>query len=174
MQVRKALPTDVDAVVAISRTRPKHFVDEGVGWIATSVTDSEGAVAVDDNKKVIGFLTWESNDVATELLWMATLESAASYQAGKRLLAYCFQQIDMSKRVFLRTATPDSVIDGTQFDGSAFFRTISYFEHMGFRQTSVERDFWRTGNHCLSMDLDKSKTPLLSGASVTYIPSQKG
>ena len=163
LSVSPLLASDIDAAIAVAELRPEYFVPAGVAEIRYSMQHDPGAVARDDAGNVIGFLTWTVRRDETELMWMAALPSAATACVSKRLFQYCFERIDLSKRVYLCTATTDSVIPDTLFNARKFERTIALFEAYGFSRTEIRPSYWGPKNHCLVMDLDARRSPLCRG-----------
>lgn len=143
---------DFPAVEFVLRSLPKYYVEDAIPRIFEDLHTCQLVLAEVDSETV-GFMAWRDTDTTTtELLWMAVLPRFWSEGIGTRLTQYAIGKSHHSSRVFLRTASPDSVIEGTSFDGAAYVRTIQFFEYIGFVKTEVLRDYWGPGNHCLVMD----------------------
>lgn len=144
--------TDFPAVELVLRSLPKYYIEGAIPHILEDMNTSQ-LVLAEVGSETAGFMAWRDTDAATtELLWMAVLPRFWSEGIGTRLVRYAIGKSRHSSRVFLRTASPDSVIKGTSFDGKAYVRTIKFFEHIGFIRKAVLLDYWGPDNHCLLMD----------------------
>jgi GNAT superfamily N-acetyltransferase len=75
-----------DAVIA---SLPDFFgVESGRADCARAVRSEPGAVAVDEDGRVVGFATWTSHrDDAAEITWAAVHRDARNRQLGRQIIA---------------------------------------------------------------------------------------
>lgn len=130
---------------------PQYFLPIVKNDISELLLSCPSLVALDQNKIIVGFLIWEARFTETELLWMAVVPSLRGQSVGSALLDSCLKSIDMAKPVFLRTATTDSEIPGTSFDGNAYQVTQDFFYSRGFTVLEKILGYWGPKNHCLIM-----------------------
>lgn len=141
----------VGSALGIIDALPRHFLPSVKAQIAPLFTTHPSLVAIDDSGNALGFLIWEVRPDETELLWMAVHPASQRQSVGSSLVRECLRRIDLNKAVILLTATTDSVIPGTEFDGAAYGRTLIFFESHGFVHGEVRLAFWGKQNHCLVM-----------------------
>jgi GNAT superfamily N-acetyltransferase len=74
-----------DAVIA---SLPDFFgVESGRADCARAVRSERGAVAIDDDDRVIGFATWTAHrDDAAEITWAAVHRDARNQRLGRRII----------------------------------------------------------------------------------------
>ena len=122
-------------------------IPEIVAAFATSHT-----LLWDDGGTIAGFLVWSRQGNAVELQWMSVAESASRRGIGSALVHAAVANAAPSSRVFLLTATPDSVIPGSAFDGNAYVETIAFFESLGFRISARHERLWGPQNHAYELE----------------------
>lgn len=148
--IRPAVPADLPAVLDIARTWPAHFVDEGLREIERDFQHGDTRLAIFDNTTV-GFVIWMTDGVAMELRWLAVARSYVRRNIGSELVAAALAEIRTEKKVFLLTATLDSLIPGTAFEASGYQATNSFFGRLGFQPTGIIRQHWGPANHAQIM-----------------------
>lgn len=155
-------PAHRDEALSIIDLLPDYFLPRVRDEIDPLFLSKPWLVSLDDAGQVAGFLVWDERASETELLWMAVHPSAQGRSIGSALLSACFQCIDLSKPVFLLTATTDSKIPGTAFDGTAYEKTYQFFASRGFVRVEVRQSYWGPENHCLVMRYKPSRKKMRS------------
>ncbi len=135
---------------------PRYFVPTVQQEVAGLLESRPWLAAVDPAGDVVGFLMWDERPHETELLWMAVHPQAKGNHVGSALLSNCLAGLDPSKPVYLLTATTDSKIPGTAFDGTAYEATERFFSQRGFVPAEVRKSYWGPMNHCLVMRREPS------------------
>lgn len=150
-RVRLARPDDLPAVLSLVAQRSRHFATTAIPEVAAAFATSH-AFLWDDGGAIAGFLVWSRQGNIIELQWMSVAKSASGHGIGSALVHAVVSNAASSSRVFLLTATPDSVIPGSAFDGGAYIETIRFFEHLGFRISARHDRFWGPQNHAYELE----------------------
>lgn len=150
ISIRPAIPGDLKAVMEIVSAWPAHFVDAGKEMIVRDFAAHRSAVATIDGR-VAGFLNWRTDGEEMELLWLAVAPDVVRCGVATALVKYVMQRATTERHVFLLTATTDSNIPGTAFEGQQFAATNAFFEKLRFAEEKVLPSYWGEQNHALQM-----------------------
>mgnify|MGYP003334720105 CR=1 FL=1 len=148
--IRAANPQDLMDILAILNEWPKHFV----GPARSMVTDdfnNHRTLIFENHGTVEGFLIWREIDGKIEALWLAVMPHCCNHGIGRSLMNALFAIALPEQEIFLLTATTDSVVPNTTFDGPAYAATIRFFLGLGFKEIATVPNYWGPGNHCLVM-----------------------
>jgi len=149
--LRMARSHDWPSLLVLIREWPTHYVEAAIPRIEADFTRGHAFVWEEDGR-ILGFMIWDTNGSEIEMKWLAVSPTATRRGIGSALVNAVLDSATTERRVFLLTATTDSVIPGTRFDGSAYADTIRFFERLGFRRARVLNQFWGAGNHALILD----------------------
>lgn len=149
--LRAARRDDWPALLKLIRQWPTHFVESAMSAIEADFRRTRTFVW-EENGQIVGFMIWSTDGYDIEMKWLAVSPTATGRGIGSALVNAVLESASTERRIFLFTATTDSVIPGTAFDGSAFANTIRFFERLGFRRVGLLRDFWGQHNHALSLE----------------------
>lgn len=148
--IREAHADDLPAILAIVTNRPAHFVAAAQPLICTAFSEHRTLVCV-EKETLLAFLIWSSSRSEIELLWLAVAPGHEHRGMGTALVRAVMETATTQSRVFLRTATTDSTIPGTTFNGTAYSHAIRFFESLNFAQEARVEGYWSPTNHCLIM-----------------------
>lgn len=150
LDLRPGAASDRPAIMAIAASWPTHFVDEGLRQIERDFKTHKATVATVQGR-VVGFLIWSTNGEKMELLWLAVDPRSGRRRIGTSLVSSVLAEARTEDEVFLKTATTDSVVPGTLFEGSAYSATNEFFKTLGFDETARIERYWGPQNHALVM-----------------------
>ena len=148
--IRLAREEDHARLVQIARLWPTRFIEEGIRILEHDLK-IHNTVVWEYAGNVVAFLTWREDASEVELLWQAKVPGFRVVSTAKELIAYVLSTVPPQKRVFLRMATPDSVIPGTSFQGDCYAAVNRLLRRLGFRNERVEVGYWGPTNHSLVM-----------------------
>jgi ribosomal protein S18 acetylase RimI-like enzyme len=146
--IRFGEPKDVNQILAIARAWPTHFVESAYPLIKMDFLEQQSAV-VEITETVRSFVVWSANAVELEILWLATDPDYIEQGLASKLLEVVISSAAGQRVVLAKTATLDSVIPNTDFEGSAFEQTHSFFYRNGFIEGCRLVSYWSETNHCL-------------------------
>ena len=156
VELRTAVQSDLEDVLVIAKAWPKRFVPAGVTAIENGFRSSPAIIAHNDGDP-IGFVIWDHQGEAAELLWIAVRPDLTRNAIGSRLVKRMREAIGVDTTVVVKTATADSTIPGTIFDAADFDGTRRFYEALGFRAAGVLKQHWGETNHALLMELKPRK-----------------
>ncbi len=149
--IRAATMEDERSVLALIDAWPTHFVDAARPLVRKDFREGRTFLC-EEAGRALGFLTWKEVPDGVELLWMAVHPKAVGTGIGRSLVTEVERNTSPQKRVFLKTATTDSVLPGTVFSGPAYQGTNDFFVRLGYRPVERITDGWGPGNHVLVME----------------------
>jgi ribosomal protein S18 acetylase RimI-like enzyme len=149
-EVRRAEPSDLRGIISIISSLPGYFVTAAGDAVRRSFPESNTAVAVRRNR-IVGFLMWRTDGVKIEILWAGVRSEEQRRGVGTAMFEALLEAVISETEVFVLTATPDSNIPGTQFDGSLYAGTADFYKRLGFKEIEILRGHWGEENHALKM-----------------------
>jgi ribosomal protein S18 acetylase RimI-like enzyme len=155
--LRKAEPSDLRAALDIVASRPAHFVPAVYPLIEADLIRHQALMAVADSR-IVGFLVWRVEGREIELLWMAVTPDFERKGVGTMLLRHVLNTASDKTHVYLLTATTDSTIPGTAFNGTLYSNTIRFFKRRGFMEEKILLGHWGASNHALRLGLTLNRT----------------
>lgn len=171
--IRPAQDGDLTAILRLVDAWPSHFVESAKPLINRDFQAHNTIVFV-KNEKVTGFLIWSIGNREIELRWLAVDPDHTRNKIGSGLVRHVMSSIKTENRIVLRTATTDSIISGTGFQGEAYEATHTFFERLGFLEERIIRDYWGESNHCLVLSRKVNPlNPLLANLAEFVRPIEK-
>lgn len=152
--LRKGRPEDLSEIERLIRSWPSHFVAEALPFVRADFNAHSTTVCDDGAGRVLGFMIWKTDGAEMELLWMAVDPDFARRGICRSVVQAVLCERDSEERVFLRTATLDSVIPNSGFSGAAYASTYRFFEFLGFRLGERHEGHWGPSNHMIEIERD--------------------
>jgi len=146
--IRPGAAQDVVAIRRLVEAWPSHFVPAALPLIEADFAKLSSLVW-EEAGIVRGFLIWAAHAVEIEMLWMAVDPSHLRQCIGTRLVEAALADATTQRIVSLKTSDPSAQIPGTQFDGSAFMGTLSFFHRLGFRTVTSLESYWGPGSNAI-------------------------
>jgi len=147
---RSARKGDLSEILSILDAWPTHFV-AAAKELVSEVFAKHRTIVWEAQTRVVGFLIWRDDDKEIEILWMAVAPNWSRKGIGSALVRSVMATAATQTRIFLRTATSDSIVPETRFDGKSYEATIRFYHRFGFANENIERDYWGPSNHSLIM-----------------------
>lgn len=147
---RLGRPQDIEGVAQIVSAWPSHFVNTATMYIQRDFSEQQSAI-FEEGGRAIGFIVWSSTALDIEVLWVAVHPLHVRKGVGTKLVDYVLSRRTTQMNVLVKTATEDSVIPGTEFDGSAYAGTDLFFRSQGFERICRITSYWGPENHCYLM-----------------------
>lgn len=149
--IRNGVEDDMSAIWQIIDAWPTHFVEAARPLIHRDFHEGKTLI-YEEYGSPLGFIIWSGSETEIELLWLAVHPDVLRKGIGCSLVAAVEALITSQTRVFLKTATTDSVIPGTTFCGPAYQGTNDFFSKLGYKPIERILNGWQLGNHCLIME----------------------
>src|SRR5687768_18482072 len=105
--IRPATASELDAVLDVVRTRPKHFTPDAHAFIREDFCRHPSLVW-EEGGSVQGFITWMASAYEMELLWLAVRPTPPRQGMGKSLMHAAMRTCTTQKIIVLKTTSPDS------------------------------------------------------------------
>lgn len=150
--LRESSPADWPEIERLLRCWPTHFVEAAIPLAKQDFNYHRTLVCQAENEKLLGFMVWSTDGTEIELLWSAVEPTEAGKGIGSAIVRAVLAERRQERRVFGRTATTDSRIPGTGFDGGAYAATHRFFERLGFRLTTRHDRYWGPDNHMVVIE----------------------
>lgn len=150
--IRAGMPADWPEIERLVRAWPTHFVAEAVPLVRADFDASSTTLCDDGTGRVLGFMIWKTDGAEMELLWMAVDPAFARKGVCRSVVMAVLCERRSESRVFLRTATLDSVIPNSGFSGAAYQSTYHFFESLGFRLGRRHEGYWGASNHMIEIE----------------------
>jgi ribosomal protein S18 acetylase RimI-like enzyme len=151
--LRDGTPDDWPEVERLLRSWPTHFVQEAIPLAEQDFIKHRTLVCEAENGGLLGFMVWSTDGKELELLWSAVEPTEAGKGIGSAIVRAVLAERRQERRAFGRTATVDSQIPGTTFDGGAYVATHRFFERLGFRLTTRHDGYWGPTNHMVIIEM---------------------
>ncbi len=155
-KIRESTTEDEAVVRDLISAWPTHFVKAAESLVMNDFRRGKTFIC-EDQGSPLGFLIWTENQADIELLWLATHPTAIRKGIGRTLVAAVEARATSQRRFFLKTASTDSVIPGTTFDGPSYRGTHDFFTKLGYKPFELIPNGWGKGNHCLIMEKKRPK-----------------
>ena len=130
--LREGTPSDWPEIERLIRAWPTHFVEEAVPLVRADFFQHQTMLCDNGTGQVLGFMIWRTDGRELELLWMAAEPSDARRGIGRSVVQAVLYQRSVEHRVFLRTATTDSVIPNTACSDPNYDAITLFFQSLGF------------------------------------------
>lgn len=137
--IRPAVPSDVDAMLAVARALPQWFTEGGVQTMTGDFVRHSGAVATGDDGRVIGFVTWAPAPEADvmDMTWLGVAPELRGQGIGRRLVA--------AAEAGARAAGCRQLVVSTlaeTCDYEPYNQTRAFYHALGFSDLRVDKDHY--------------------------------
>lgn len=150
--IRDGVPSDWPEIERLIRAWPTHFVEAAIPLVRQTFLQHQTILCVADHGNVLGFMIWRTDGRELELCWMAVDPHYTRRGIGGAILESVLLRRTTESRVFGETATTDSVIPNTNFDGSSYTSTHRFFAKFGFTLGSRHESYWGPRNHMVIIE----------------------
>lgn len=145
IQIRDATRSDYEAMLAVARSLPEWFNEQGLREMARDFGTHQGLVAVDNSgasEEVVGFATWLRSPDApeprlAEITWLGVTPAFQGRGLGRRLgeaLEGRCRQVGVS---VLQVSTLADTVDYAPYAG-----TRAFYRRLGFKDWRVDAAFY--------------------------------
>lgn len=142
LSIRLATAADVDAMLAVARSLPQWFNEGGLAEMARDFPMHHGAVALDAEGEVVGFVTWAPSPFTpepglVELTWLGVAPGLRGRGLGRRLLAFL---CEACRAAGVHTVQVSTVADSVAYEPYA--QTRAFYRACGFADFRVDPGYY--------------------------------
>lgn len=151
-KLREGTSSDWPEIERIIRAWPTHFVEKVIPLVREDFFRHQTILCANSKGQLLGFSIWRTDGCELELLWIAVEPSQVGIGIGRSIVQAVLCQRSHEHRVFLRTATTDSIIPDTSFNGAAYEATHRFFQNLGFIFGARHEGYWGAQNHMIEFE----------------------
>lgn len=148
LQFRAAAPADAEAMLAVARSLPEWFNQQGLLEMARDFQTHQGIVAVaksSTSAAVVGFVTWAPSPHTpeaglVELTWLGVTPPHQGNGVGRRLVEALE---DWCRQACVSVVQVSTLAESVDY--APYVRTRSFYRSLGFRDWRVDSDFYGPG-----------------------------
>ncbi|MGE5675296.1 MAG: GNAT family N-acetyltransferase [Mycobacterium leprae] len=142
VQLRTASPADAEAMLAVARSLPQWFTEGGVQEMARDFPIHQGVVAVDQEGRVVGFVTFAPSphtpqEGLVEMTWLGVSPEYRRHGVGRLLVAALESECRQAGADVVQVST---LADTVEYEPYA--ETRAFYRRLGFSDWRVDPGFY--------------------------------
>jgi len=149
IQVRDASPSDYEGMLAVARSLPEWFNEQGLMEMARDFKTHHGLVAVLSSgatEDVVGFAAWrlsprEPEAGLVELTWLGVAPQLQGLGVGRRLVEAL---VDRCRQIGVSAIEVSTLADSVDY--APYNGTRTFYRRLGFKDWRVDADFYGPGD----------------------------
>ncbi|MBL7554899.1 MAG: GNAT family N-acetyltransferase [Bdellovibrionaceae bacterium] len=129
--IQEMTEKDITSVIAVAKKLPQFFTSKGIEFMSADFHSQKGFVYRDDDK-VLGFITYFSNQGIAEIGWMGVLPEFQKNKIGTGLLNHLKEELKNNNCSALVVKTLDESVDYKPYE-----KTRAFYLKNNFKKSHV-------------------------------------